>query len=73
MMVTNIEGLAGFTKRNGYSCENFTQGVRKFWTTFLTKTAVPKFCQTFWGTPFLEKGPPKITEGGPFDPHLPIS
>ena len=25
------------------------------------------------GTPFLEKGPPKITEGGPFDPHWPIS
>ena len=24
------------------------------------------------GTPFLEKGPPKITEGGPFDPHWPI-
>ena len=28
---------------------------------------------TFWGTPFLEKGPPKITEGGPCDPHWPIS
>ena len=28
---------------------------------------------TFWGTPFLEKGPPKITEEGPFDPHWPIS
>ena len=28
---------------------------------------------TFWGTPFLEKGAPKITEGGPFDPHWPIS
>ena len=34
---------------------------------------------TFWGTPFqgppfLEKaGPSKITEGGPFDPHWPIS
>ena len=24
-------------------------------------------------TPFLEKKPPKITEGGPFDPHWPIS
>ena len=24
-------------------------------------------------TPFLEKGPPKITEGGPFDPDWPIS
>ena len=28
---------------------------------------------TFWGTPFLEKGPPKITEGGPFDPPWLIS
>ena len=28
---------------------------------------------TFWGTPFLEKGPPKITEGGPFDPRWLIS
>ena len=26
-----------------------------------------------WRTPFLEKGPPKITEGGPFNPHWPIS
>ena len=25
------------------------------------------------GDPFLEEGPPKITEGGPFDPHWPIS
>ena len=24
-------------------------------------------------TPFLKKGPPKITEGGPLDPHWPIS
>ena len=24
-------------------------------------------------TPFFEKGPPKITKGGPFDPHWPIS
>ena len=24
-------------------------------------------------SPFLKKGPPKITEGGPFDPHWPIS
>ena len=24
-------------------------------------------------TPFLEKGPPEITEGGPFDAHWPIS
>ena len=33
---------------------------------------------TFWGDPLLdpinyEKGPPKITEGGPFDPHWPIT
>ena len=31
----------------------------------------------FWGplswTHFLEKGPPEITEGGPFDAHWPIS
>ena len=31
MMVTNIEGLAGFTKRNRHSCEIFMQGVRKLW------------------------------------------
>ena len=24
-------------------------------------------------TPFFEKGPPKITKGGPFDPRWPIS
>ena len=24
-------------------------------------------------TPFFEKGLPKITKGGPFDPHWPIS
>ena len=24
-------------------------------------------------TPSLEKGPPKLTEGGPFDPHWAIS
>ena len=24
-------------------------------------------------TPFLEKGPPNVTEGGPFDPDWPIS
>ena len=32
---------------------------------------------TFWGNPLLdplyENGPPKITEGDPFDPHWPIS
>ena len=26
-----------------------------------------------FGAPFLEKGPPKITEGDPFDPQWPIS
>ena len=26
----------------------------------------------FLGPPFLKKGPPKITEGGPFHPHWPI-
>ena len=35
--------------------------------------SVPISSNTFRGTPFLEKGPPKITEGGPFDPHWPIS
>ena len=30
-MVANIEGLAGFTKRNRRSCEIFMQGVRKLW------------------------------------------
>ena len=29
--------------------------------------------KTFWGTPFLENGPPKITEGGPFNPRWLIS
>ena len=27
----------------------------------------------FLGPPFLKKGPLKITERGPFDPHWPIS
>ena len=35
--------------------------------------SVPISSNTFWGTPFLEKGPPKITEWGPFDLHWPIS
>ena len=26
-----------------------------------------------FGAPFLEKGPPQITEGGLFDPHWPVS
>ena len=37
------------------------------------KQSVTISSNTFWGTPFLEKGPPKITEGGPFDPHWSIS
>ena len=40
---------------------------------FLMEQSVPTSSNTFWGTPFLEKGPLKITEGGPFDPHWPIS
>ena len=39
--------------------------------------SVPTSSNSFEGPPFLdpflEKGPPKITEGGPFDPHWPIS
>ena len=35
--------------------------------------SVPISSNTFWGTPFLEKGSPEITEGGPFDPHWPIT
>ena len=35
--------------------------------------SVPTSSNTFWGTPFLKKGPPKITEGSPFDPYWPIS
>ena len=31
-----------------------------------------KLTKDSWGNPF-QKGPPKITEGGPFDPHRPIS
>ena len=40
---------------------------------FLMEQSLPTSSNTFWGTPFLEKGPPKITEGGPFHPHWPIS
>ena len=40
---------------------------------FLMEQSVPISSNTFRGTPFLKKGPPKITEGGPFDPHWPIS
>ena len=36
MMVPNIEGLAGYTKRDGHSCEIFTHGVRNFKATVLT-------------------------------------
>ena len=35
--------------------------------------SVPISSNTFWGTPFLKKGPPTFTEGGPFDLHWPIS
>ena len=35
--------------------------------------SVPISSNTFWGTPFLEKGPPKITKRGPFDSHWLIS
>ena len=31
-----------------------------------------KLTKDSWGNPFQE-GPPKITEGGPFDPHRQIS
>ena len=40
---------------------------------FLMEHSVPTSSNTFWRTPFLEKEPPKITEGGPFDPHWPVS
>ena len=35
--------------------------------------SVPIISNTFWGTPFLENGSPRIIEGGPFDSHWPIS
>ena len=38
-------------------------------TRFPIEQSVPISSNTFRGTSFLEKGPPKITEGGPFDPH----
>ena len=46
---------------------------------FLMEQSVPISSNTFLGDPlskippFLKKGPPKITEGGTFDPHWPIS
>ena len=40
---------------------------------FLMEQSVPTSSNTFWRTPFLEKEPPKITEGGPFDPHWQVS
>ena len=40
---------------------------------FLMEQSVPTSSNTFWRTSFLEKEPPKITEGGPFDPHWPVS
>ena len=40
---------------------------------FLLEQSVPISSNTFCGTPFLKKGPTKITEQGPLDPHWPIS
>ena len=47
---------------------------------FLMEQSVPISSNTFLGDPlsktpppFFKKGPPKITEGGTFDPHWPIS
>ena len=40
---------------------------------FLIEQSVPISSNTFCGTPFLKKGPPKITEQGALDPHWPIS
>ena len=40
---------------------------------FLMEQSVPISSNTFLGPPFLEKGSPQITEGGPFDPHWPIA
>ena len=40
---------------------------------FVVEQSVPISSKTFWGTPFLEQGPPKITEGGPFNPCWLIS
>ena len=34
------------------------------------KQPVPISSNTFKGNPYLEKGPPTITEGGSFDSHL---
>ena len=39
----------------------------------LMEQSVPISSNTFGGTPFLEKGPPKITEGRPFVPRWLIS
>ena len=35
--------------------------------------SVPISSNMFWGNPFFEKGPPKITEGGSDDPHRQVS
>ena len=40
---------------------------------FLLEQSVPISSNTFCGTPFLKKGPSKITEQGSLDPHWPIS
>ena len=43
MMVANIEGLAGFTKRNRRSCETFyARREKTFGATVLAKTVVAK-------------------------------
>ena len=42
MMVANIEGLAGFRKRNRRSCEIF-YARENFGATVLAKTVAPKF------------------------------
>ena len=39
---------------------------------FLMEQSVLISSNMFWGSPCFEKGPPKITEGGPFDPHRPL-
>ena len=40
---------------------------------FLMEQSVPISSNMFWGNPFFEKGPPKITEGGSDDPHRQVS
>ena len=49
------------------------RGKKSISVCFLMKQSVPISSNTFCGTPFLKKGPLKITEQGPLDPHWPIS